>query len=52
MVEQVAGYAESDPYWSHVGSLLAQVVGLADGQLAAGGVLPFEDLYNAISEAW
>lgn len=48
MAEQVAGYADSDPYWAHVGALLAQVVGLADGQLAAGGSLTLVEVYNAI----
>ena len=49
MGEQVAGYADSDPYWAHVGAIVAQLTGLADGQLAAGGSLTLGDVYNAIS---
>jgi len=50
MTEMVSGYSDSDPYWAHVGSLLAQIVGLADGQTAGGGTLTFRDVYNAISK--
>ena len=50
MAEQVAGYGDSDPYWAHVGVLLAQLKGIADGQLSAGGTLTLFEIYNAISE--
>ena len=38
----------TDAYWQAVGSVLAQVRGMAAGHAAAGGSLTFSDVYNAI----
>jgi hypothetical protein len=46
MAEQVDNYASADPYLAHLGALMAQVVGLVDGQEAVGGTLSFQTVYN------
>lgn len=48
MAEQVAAQSASDPYWAHVGAVLAQVAGQADGQRAAGGTLSAATLLQGI----
>jgi hypothetical protein len=46
MRAQVAASAGSDPYWAHVEAVLAQVQGLHEGQLLAGGSLSAATIYQ------
>lgn len=48
MGKQVADNSGNDPYWAHVGALMAQVVGLADGAASVGGTNTFTQAYQAI----
>jgi hypothetical protein len=48
MTAQVAAHAGSDPYWAHVGTVVAQLAGMADGQAAAGGRQTWAQLYQGL----
>ena len=46
MQAQVAALAAADPYWAHVGAVLAQLEGMTAGQAAAGGQLTWATVYQ------
>ena len=48
MIAQVAANSATDSYWSHVGSVVAQLQGLVDGQASAGGALSWKELYQGL----
>lgn len=48
MTAQVAAHASADPYWAHVGTVVAQLAGMSDGQAAAGGRQTWAQLYQGL----
>lgn len=48
MTGMVATHATTDTYWAHVGTLVGQLQGLSDGQVAAGGSQTWQQLYQGI----
>ena len=48
MTGMVAARAATDAYWAHVGTVVAQLQGLADGQAAAGGAQTWAQMYQGL----